>query len=319
MVKMLEKRLGTLMIIFFKSGKLIKAMKIFKVLKFTKPLVTLGTMTLSALTYSFFLGPWFAIGLVLLLFVHEMGHVIALRQKGLNASAPVFIPMLGAAIFCPKLGDRDTEAYVGIGGPLYGAAISLIVYGLWWVLPGQPQLLLSLAHFSAFLNLFNMIPIRPLDGGRIMQAAGSWYRYVGVIMLLAFTLYARNPGMMLIWIFILGDFSMDYKIRAWMASACLVSMTILMTLGHGDQGLLINTLDVIIGLLCIGSYLSLRMYRVSEEENLPALPTKKKISWSIKYFALGTILAVMLVATTLQMQRYLPEPKSEIEQPALEE
>ena len=77
------------MVIFAKSIKLVV---IFKAMKFTKVLVTLVSMLLSAVIYGFWLGPWFGIGLVLMLFIHEMGHVIALRLKGFETSGPVFIP-----------------------------------------------------------------------------------------------------------------------------------------------------------------------------------------------------------------------------------
>ncbi len=129
-------------------------------------LKTLGTMLLSIGMYATSWGWPFAVGFVLLIFVHEMGHVIALRREGIPAGAPVFIPFLGAFI-AMKGQPRDAyvEAKVGIGGPILGSL------GAWAVLAAgmvadQP-LLVTLGHTGILLNLFNLIPVSPLDGGRI--------------------------------------------------------------------------------------------------------------------------------------------------------
>ncbi len=100
-----------------KSAKLLKLLKLLKV---AKPFVLLVSMSISAIAYAFLLGPWLSILFVALLLVHEMGHVIAMKLKGYDTPTPVFIPFLGAAIFAPKFEDRDTEAFVGYGGPLLG-------------------------------------------------------------------------------------------------------------------------------------------------------------------------------------------------------
>jgi|SRR3989344_7938443 len=127
-------------------------------------------MAVSAFAYAFLLGPWFGIGLVVLLLIHEMGHVIALRLRGYESSTPVFIPFLGAAIFAPKFTDRDNEAFVGYGGPLLGSIGAVALFAVWFFLPTDSvaaQLVLITSYFGVYLNLFNMIPISPLDGGRI--------------------------------------------------------------------------------------------------------------------------------------------------------
>jgi len=132
-------KMGTfLAIIFAKSAKLLKAAKILKSAKLIKVLITGCSMLISAAIYSFQLGWWFAIGLVLMLFIHEMGHVMACIKKKLPTSAPLFIPMLGAVIFVPKMRSRVTEAYVGIGGPLVGGVAAVACFGLYWLLPDKP-------------------------------------------------------------------------------------------------------------------------------------------------------------------------------------
>jgi hypothetical protein len=90
--------------ILAKATKLVKAIKF---LKFGKMFLTFASMILSVLVYSFMLGPWFAFGFVMMLFIHEMGHIVALRVKGYNTPGPIFIPMLGAVIFAPKFRRRS--------------------------------------------------------------------------------------------------------------------------------------------------------------------------------------------------------------------
>ena len=101
----------------------------FKYLKFGKLLATGGTMLLSVAAYALVFGWRYAAGFVLLLLLHEMGHYIAARQRGLDVGAPVFIPFVGAWIQLKDMPhDADTEAYVGLGGPLAGTVASLACY-----------------------------------------------------------------------------------------------------------------------------------------------------------------------------------------------
>jgi hypothetical protein len=134
-----------------------------------KLLTTSGTMLVSIAAYSLIWGWKFAVGFVILLFVHEMGHVIQLRREGIKASAPVFIPFLGAAIAAKSLGDNAlAEARVGLAGPILGSlgAAALIPIA---DATGN-DLFRALAFTGFFLNLFNLLPVVPLDGGRAMAA-----------------------------------------------------------------------------------------------------------------------------------------------------
>jgi Zn-dependent protease len=150
---------------------------LFFLLKAGKPL---WTMILSIGAYALIF-PWtFAIGFVLLIFIHEMGHVLAARRRGLPVSAPMFIPFLGAFITMKRMPkDAETEAYIGMGGPVLGSAGAFVCYAIgYWT--GHP-LWYALAHSGFLINLLNLMPVHPLDGGRIVTAVSRWLWLVGVI------------------------------------------------------------------------------------------------------------------------------------------
>jgi Zn-dependent protease len=199
----LRKRIGSifaaLVALVAKFGVALKALLV--ALPNLKLLTTAGTAFVSVAAYSLFFGWEFAAGFVLLLFVHEMGHVIALRREGIKASAPMFIPFMGAAIFSKSLGQNAlAEARVGLAGPILGSlgsAAVAIVGGL-----TGSSLLMALAYFGFFLNLFNLLPVVPLDGGRAAAAMSPWMWFVGfgVLVALAF-LDPGNPILLIIVLF----------------------------------------------------------------------------------------------------------------------
>jgi Zn-dependent protease len=159
-----------------------------------KLLITFGSMLVSVAAYSLLFGWDFAIGLVLLIFVHEMGHVIQLRREGIRASAPTFIPFLGAVITSRSLGENAlAEARVGLAGPILGsvgALVSLLIYHA----TGNPMWR-ALAFFGFYLNLFNLIPLSPLDGGRAMAAMAPWMWVIGFAALAAVAIFFHAPIM----------------------------------------------------------------------------------------------------------------------------
>jgi Zn-dependent protease len=165
-----------------------------------KLLTTAGTALVSVAAYSLFWGWRFAVGFVVLLFVHEMGHVIQLRREGVKASAPMFIPMLGALISAKSLGRNAlAEARVGLAGPVLGTLGSAAC-----LLAGEAtnsDLLRALAYIGFFLNLFNLLPVVPLDGGRAMAAMAPWMWFVGFGALLALALTVPNPILIVILVF----------------------------------------------------------------------------------------------------------------------
>ena len=162
-----------------------------------KILSTSGTMLVSVAAYALIWGWTFAAGFVALLFIHEMGHVIQLRREGIKASAPLFIPFMGAFVGMKQLPDNAAaEARVGLAGPVLGSIGCLIPLAL-FELSGN-ELWKALAFTGFFLNLFNLLPVLPLDGGRAMAALSPWMWFVGFGLLVGATFAFPNPIMILI-------------------------------------------------------------------------------------------------------------------------
>jgi Zn-dependent protease len=162
-----------------------------------KILTTGGTMLVSIAAYAWLWGLPFAVGFVLLIFVHELGHVLELRRQGIPASAPLFIPFLGAVIGMKQLPDDAwKEARVALAGPILGSVGAAAC----WI-AGEAtgsELLVGLAFVGFFLNLFNLIPIVPLDGGRAAGALHPVFWFVGLLMMLALVVLRPNPILILI-------------------------------------------------------------------------------------------------------------------------
>jgi Zn-dependent protease len=165
-----------------------------------KILSTSGTMLVSVAAYALIWGWRFAAGFVLLLFVHEMGHVIQLRREGIKATAPLFVPFLGAFVGMKQLPDNAAaEARVGLAGPVLGS-IGCLVPLILWKSTGD-DFFAALAFTGFFLNLFNLLPVLPLDGGRAMAALSPWMWIVGFGLLVAATFFFPSPIMLLILLF----------------------------------------------------------------------------------------------------------------------
>jgi Zn-dependent protease len=156
-----------------------------------KLFTTAGTMFVSIAAYAWIWGFPFAVGFVVLLLVHEMGHVIALRREGIKATAPMFIPFLGAVISARSLGDNAAaEARVGLAGPILGSIGAAACIVIWHVTGSD--LWRALAYTGFFLNLFNLIPLVPLDGGRAMAAMAPWMWAVGLAGMVVLGLVFHN-------------------------------------------------------------------------------------------------------------------------------
>jgi Zn-dependent protease len=156
-----------------------------------------GTMLVSIAAYALLWGWQFAVGFVLLIFVHELGHVWEARRQGLPVSAPMFIPFLGALITLKQLPDDAwKEAKLAIAGPILGSVGAAGAWALGEAL--DSELLIALAFTGFFLNLFNLAPISPLDGGRIVAAIHPALWLVGLAVLLGLTILAPNPILILI-------------------------------------------------------------------------------------------------------------------------
>jgi Zn-dependent protease len=177
-----------------------------------KLLATSATMLVSIVAYASIWGFSFAVGFVVLLLVHEMGHVIQLRRMGIKASAPMFIPFLGAVITSKSLGDdAAAEARVGLAGPILGsvgAAACLVI----WHLTGHSYWQ-ALAFTGFFLNLFNLLPVLPLDGGRAMAAMAPAVWFLGFAGMIALAFVFPNPIILIILVFAAMETLRRWKLR----------------------------------------------------------------------------------------------------------
>ncbi|HEV3019812.1 MAG TPA: site-2 protease family protein [Burkholderiaceae bacterium] len=165
--------------------------------KFAKIATTAGTMLISVVVYAWIFGWLYAVGFVLLLLAHELGHYVAARRRGLDVGAPTFIPFVGAWIQLKDLPhDAETEAYVGLGGPLLGTVAAVAVYLL--ADASDSRVWLAVAYSGFVINLFNLIPMAPFDGGRITAVLGPRIWFAGVPILLALFLYWPSPMLLLV-------------------------------------------------------------------------------------------------------------------------
>jgi len=160
-------------------------------------LKTLATMVLSIGVYAIQWGLPFAAGFVLLILIHELGHAIAMRREGIPAGAPVFIPFVGAFIAMQgRPRDAHVEATVAIAGPIVGSLAAWAVLGVGQAL--QQPLLVALGHTAVLINLFNLIPVPPLDGGRIAGAFTRPYWVAGYALGVLALVVTRSPLLLLV-------------------------------------------------------------------------------------------------------------------------
>jgi Zn-dependent protease len=166
-----------------KFGAIVFKLKVFTVA---------GSMIVSVGAYALLGGWWFGLGLVLLIFVHEMGHVLELRHQGVPASAPLFIPFFGAVVGMKKMPENAwKEARVALAGPILGTVGALAVWGLGAYY--DSNFLRAMAFVGFLINLFNLLPVVPLDGGRAVAALHPALWGVGLAGLVALEVFRPNP------------------------------------------------------------------------------------------------------------------------------
>lgn len=205
--------LGVLVVVgalLLKFGKVLLVS--LKFLKFGAILQTGGTMLVTAWVYSVALGWPFAVGFVLTILIHELGHVLAAKAYGVPVSAPMFIPGMGA--FIAQKSPAPTvfaEAVIAIAGPIAGALAGLFCW-IVFALNGS-ELFLGIAHVTFLMNLFNLTPIYPLDGGRVLGAISKWFMIPGMIILgvLFATGVIRNPLILIIILTSLPHIFLSFK------------------------------------------------------------------------------------------------------------
>jgi Zn-dependent protease len=170
-----------------------------------KFLTVIGTMGVSIAAYTLLWGWKFAVGFVLLIFVHEMGHALMLRRRGIKAGLPVFLPFIGAFISMKSQpASVYEEAESALAGPLAGTAGAFVV---WWAGNAlDSELLVSLAFTGFLLNLFNLLPALPLDGGRVAGALHPVIWLLGLVALVFFEIVRPSPIIPII--ILLGGFEL---------------------------------------------------------------------------------------------------------------
>jgi Zn-dependent protease len=184
------------------------------------------SMFVSVLAYSLFFGWSFALGIVLLILVHEMGHVIELRRQGVPASAPLFIPFLGAFVNM-KAAPRSAfqEALSGLAGPLVGTGAAAVV--AFWANATGSKFLMALAFFGFFVNLFNLLPVLPLDGGRAAAALHPVLWLAGLVCLVGFEILFPSPVVLIV--LALGGFELWHRWRDRNSPASRAYRSLLLT------------------------------------------------------------------------------------------
>jgi Zn-dependent protease len=193
-------------VLAFSLGKLKLLIPLVKLTK----LGTLLSMLLAVWAYAMLWGLPFALGFVLLIFVHEMGHALVMQQQGIRAGAPVFIPFVGAVIAMKSMPRNAwVEALVGIGGPVLGSVGALVCLIVGWA--GGSLFWYGLAYTGFLINLFNLIPISPLDGGRIVGVISRWLWAVGYAVGVAVFLVTKSPILFLI--LLLGLFTLARTLK----------------------------------------------------------------------------------------------------------
>ena len=182
------------------TGAFAAAFAAFKYAFFLVPYgKTLITLAISFGAYAYFFGPWFAAGLVVMILIHEFGHVIEIQRQGMRATAPVFIPFFGAAIF-----QRDHpqsalhQAQIGIAGPLLGTVGATAAYVLYGSTHFSPLLLA--AYLGFYINLFNLIPAGMLDGGWILAPVSKWFQVFGLGLLAALVIFVGISPVILLFV-----------------------------------------------------------------------------------------------------------------------
>jgi Zn-dependent protease len=169
------------------------------------------TMLLSVGAYALLFPVWFAVGLVVLIWVHEMGHVLQLKREGIRASAPMFIPLLGAFVTMKEMPKNAlAEARVGLAGPVLGTLGALGAWGIYAA--SENPLFLGLAYVGFLINLFNLLPMLPLDGGRAVGAMSPAFWLLGILMTVA--LLFVQPNFIVLIIVLLGGTELWRRWRA---------------------------------------------------------------------------------------------------------
>jgi Zn-dependent protease len=182
---------------------------------------TVASTAVTALLYAQLFGWAFGVGIVLLILVHESGHVVVARVMGLPVTLPIMIPFLGAFVSMkqqPKTVAQ--ESIMAIGGPILGSVAAGLCYLGYLAMPSTStgQLLRALAYFGFLINLFNLVPVTPLDGGRVLSLLSKWFNVAGLAIAAGLLLFEWSNGghvsPVLFLVIIFGAFSTFQRFRS---------------------------------------------------------------------------------------------------------
>ncbi|GAC1480716.1 MAG: hypothetical protein PVSMB9_05610 [Candidatus Dormibacteria bacterium] len=206
---------GALAFLGLIAGKL--QFVIFALLKFKGLAFTIISTGVTALLYAQLFGWAFGIGIVLLILVHESGHVVVARVMGLPVTLPVMIPFLGAFVSM-KQQPRNVaqESVMAIGGPIVGSIAAGLCYLGYLAMPNSStgSLLRALAYFGFLINLFNLVPVTPLDGGRVLSLLSKWFNVAGLAIAAGLLLFGSFHSPVLFLVLIFGAFSTFQRFRS---------------------------------------------------------------------------------------------------------
>lgn len=159
--------------------------------------LTLVSMLVSIICYRMLFTWVVSVGFTVSLLIHEMGHYVAAKRQKIDVTVPVFIPFLGALIsFKENPYNAEQEAYIGIAGPIAGTLAAFASYGLFLLTGYEP--LLMIAMLGVILNLFNLIPLSPMDGGRTVTVITPWLWLVGAAMMIGAMFWFKSVIILLI-------------------------------------------------------------------------------------------------------------------------
>lgn len=173
----------------------------------------------------------FALGFLLSIYIHEMGHVYELQRRGIAATVPLFIPGFGAVIFSrQRITLPSDDARIGLAGPLWGLGAALACWGLFAVTGNA--LFAALRHIGALVNLFNLLPVWSLDGSRGMRGLSRPLRLALAVIAIATAIFTGNifawliAGLLLIRLFAVRGQEPAVTQPDWLAFALFAGLIV---------------------------------------------------------------------------------------------
>jgi Zn-dependent protease len=295
-----EKRSGADFLIRL-SVLLAKATKLVKVFKVLSVALSLLSALCFAGVLSFSMGVGVGVGITCLLMIHEIGYAVGIHRMGFGFRFPIFIPFLGAAIFAPPGLTRREEASMAYAGPLWGTGACLLAVLPYFAWPSP--LWFSIAMTGVFINLFNMFPLAPLDGGRILRGSHEGLRYVGLAGLVVFTFLLRDPGMLLIWVIVLSEVSfLSNRVRLYFSLGCFLVLLGSIPLFHGHYQRFRLIVDCFLVLMLSISYVT-REGKAAEPR--PYGPLSERVAWGVFWLALIAVQVSVFLALA-HIEKRLP-------------